>query len=58
MADRLEKLSTMDDSGELECMHISSINKINDLCFLNVSIENNPVQMEIESGSSVTIVSI
>lgn len=61
LAERLDKLRTMDldsddsDSGDLECIHISYINKISDPCLLNVIIENNHVQMEIDSGSSVTV---
>lgn len=46
--------SDEDDSVELECMHIVFIHKISDPCSLKVSIENNHVQMEIDSGSSVT----
>ncbi|XP_019542220.3 uncharacterized protein LOC109413002 [Aedes albopictus] len=61
LAERLDRLrsgswdSDENDSGELQCMHVSSINKISNPCLLNVTIENNTVQMEVDSGSSVTV---
>ncbi|XP_062711311.1 uncharacterized protein LOC134289470 [Aedes albopictus] len=60
LSEEVDRLMTIDcgsdgsDSVELECMHVSSIEK-SDPCLLNVSIEDNPVQMEVDSGSSVTV---
>ncbi|XP_062714045.1 uncharacterized protein LOC134290849 [Aedes albopictus] len=60
LSEEVDRLMTIDcgsdgsDSGELECMHVSSIEK-SDPCLLNISIEDNPVQMEVDSGSSVTV---
>ncbi|XP_062701474.1 uncharacterized protein LOC134285192 [Aedes albopictus] len=60
LSEEVDRLMTIDcgsdgsDSVELECMHVSSFEK-SDPCLLNVSIEDNPVQMEVDSGSSVTV---
>lgn len=61
LAERLDRLRTRDwdsdddDSGDVQCMHVVSINKISDPCLLTVFIENQPVQLEIDSGSSVSV---
>lgn len=44
-------------SGDLECMMISSINKINEPCVVVVSIEDKLLRMEIDCGSSVSVIS-
>ncbi|XP_055619950.1 uncharacterized protein LOC129764660 [Toxorhynchites rutilus septentrionalis] len=41
--------------GELECMHIGSVNKISEPCLINVLIENIIIKMEVDCGSTVTV---
>ncbi|XP_062550769.1 uncharacterized protein LOC134215640 [Armigeres subalbatus] len=43
------------DPGELQCMHVSSINKSHP-CLLELDIQGNNVQMEMDSGSDVSVI--
>lgn len=44
-----------DDHVHLQCMHVGSINKISDPCLIDVQIESKSIQMEIDCGSSVSV---
>ncbi|XP_055599178.1 uncharacterized protein K02A2.6-like [Uranotaenia lowii] len=46
------------DTGSFQCMHLDSINGISDPCLLSVKIEGKFVQMEVDCGSSVTVMGI
>lgn len=43
------------DAGELECMMVSSINKINNPCLVNTLVEGKHLTMEVDCGSSVSV---
>ncbi|XP_058816714.1 uncharacterized protein LOC131679992 [Topomyia yanbarensis] len=43
------------NSGELQCMCVTSLNKISEPCLINVSIDNCLVKMEVDSGSTVSV---
>lgn len=44
------------DAGELECMMVSSINKINNPCLVNTLIEGKSLTMEVDCGASVSVI--
>lgn len=43
------------NQGELLCMSVESINKISEPCLINVMIDEVFVQMEVDCGSTVTV---
>ncbi|XP_058840785.1 uncharacterized protein LOC131696252 [Topomyia yanbarensis] len=45
-----------DFSGELQCMHVSSINNISNPCLIEMEVEGKPLTMEVDCGSSVTVI--
>lgn len=45
------------ESGELSCMLVSSLNKISEPCLIDVVIEGNSITMEIDCGSAVSVMS-
>ncbi|XP_055584922.1 uncharacterized protein LOC129737785 [Uranotaenia lowii] len=47
-----------DDTGSFQCMHLASINGISDPCLLTFEIEGKLIQMEVDCGSSVTVMGI
>lgn len=46
-----------EDAGELQCMLVSSINKISNPCLVQVKVEGKYLEMEIDCGSSVSVIS-
>lgn len=57
---RADSDSENDAEGEknvFKCMHVLSIGKISDPCLLSLKIENVFVEMEVDCGSSVTVMS-
>ncbi|XP_055591044.1 uncharacterized protein LOC129743109 [Uranotaenia lowii] len=44
------------DTGDLQCLNVTSINRVNDPCLVNVLIEGKNMQMEIDCGSSVSVI--
>ncbi|XP_058462870.1 uncharacterized protein K02A2.6-like [Malaya genurostris] len=44
-----------DNSGDLECMHIFSIHNISNPCLVDLFIEGKSIKMEVDCGSSVTV---
>lgn len=47
--------SSEDESGELYCMMVNSNTSLNEPCLTNVLIEGKKVKMEVDCGSSVTL---
>ncbi|XP_038108686.1 uncharacterized protein DDB_G0287625-like isoform X1 [Culex quinquefasciatus] len=43
------------NSGELQCMCVESINKISEPCLMNVKLDDILVSMEVDCGSTVTV---
>ncbi|XP_055619547.1 uncharacterized protein K02A2.6-like [Toxorhynchites rutilus septentrionalis] len=52
-----EPVSENSDEGKLNCMCVSSINKISVPCLVEIKIEGKHIKMEIDCGSSVTVMS-
>ncbi|XP_062709347.1 uncharacterized protein K02A2.6-like [Aedes albopictus] len=50
-----------DSSGEetdgMECLMISTVNKINEPCMIKAKVQNCMLKMEIDSGSAVSVIS-
>lgn len=46
-----------EDDEDLPCMMISSINRINEACYVEVSVEKSVLTMEIDCGSAETVIS-
>lgn len=44
------------DSGDLTCMMVSSINRISDPCLVELMVEGKMLQMEVDCGSSVSVI--
>ena len=44
------------DAGNLECMLVESINKISNACLVDLMIDNQTLQMEVDCGSSVSVI--
>lgn len=44
------------DEGNLECMNITSINKISEPCIVYVQVEDKTLEMEVDCGSSVSVI--
>lgn len=59
----LSKMRTVDsedelsDTGEIQCMLLSSINKISNPCLVQVKVEGKCLEMEIDCGSSGSVIS-
>lgn len=50
--------SENEDDGEtnvIECMHVSTVGKISDPCLVNVKIDDVLFEMEVDCGSSVSV---
>lgn len=45
------------DEGNLQCMYVSSINKISNPCLVQVDIEGKGLEMEVDCGASVSVIS-
>lgn len=45
------------DAGSVACMLVSSINKISDPCLVELTIEGKHLKMEVDCGSSVSVIS-
>lgn len=45
------------DTGDLQCMLVSSINKISSPCLIQVEVEGKYLEMEVDCGSSVSVMS-
>lgn len=48
--------SSEDESGELYCMMVKSKSNVNEPCLTNVLIQGKKMKMEVDCGSSVTLV--
>lgn len=46
-----------DDDEDLPCMMISSVNRINEACYVEVLVEKSKLTMEIDCGSAETVIS-
>lgn len=46
-----------DDDEDLPCMMISSVNRINEACYVEVFVERSKLTMEIDCGSAETVIS-
>ncbi|XP_062557872.1 uncharacterized protein K02A2.6-like [Armigeres subalbatus] len=64
ISELLERMRTRDDeeaedsdSGNLECMMVASINKINNPCLVQVEIDGKCLKMEVDCGASVSVIS-
>lgn len=44
------------DAGDLECMMVSSINKINNPCLVNTFVDGKLLTMEVDCGASVSVI--
>lgn len=49
--------SDSDSPGDYPCLMIRSVNKLSEPCFLEANIEGRVMNMEIDSGSSVSVIS-
>ena len=45
------------DAGSVSCMLVSSINRISEPCLVGVTIEGKQLKMEVDCGSSVSVMS-
>ncbi|XP_062706892.1 uncharacterized protein K02A2.6-like isoform X2 [Aedes albopictus] len=45
------------ESDGMECLLITAVNKINEPCMVDVTIEGKRMQMEIDSGAAVSVIS-
>lgn len=57
MQTRDEEDTEDSDSGNLQCMQVSSINKISNPCLVLVVIEGKSLEMEVDCGASVSVIS-
>lgn len=46
-----------DDDDDMPCMMISSVNRINEACYVDVLVEKTKLSMEVDCGSAETVIS-
>ncbi|XP_055620700.1 uncharacterized protein K02A2.6-like isoform X2 [Toxorhynchites rutilus septentrionalis] len=49
--------SSGDESDGMECLMISSVNRLHEPCLIKVKVQNCLLEMEIDSGSAVSVIS-